>query len=157
MLHLELPHINVLSKIDLVESYGTLAFNLEYYTEVQDLSYLQDCLEKEEEAGQRRSLKFKKMNAALCEVIEDFALVSFETLAIQDKESVAHLIQVLDKSIGYHYQGPLPNVGAKSTGPTGEGGSPAPPVLPSLDYTASRLGDIEEKYMTGHRQREEEL
>ncbi|KAI3898580.1 hypothetical protein MKW92_015885 [Papaver armeniacum] len=33
MLHLELPHINVLSKIDLIESYGKLAFNLEFYTD----------------------------------------------------------------------------------------------------------------------------
>lgn len=36
MMSLELPHINVLSKIDLIESYGELAFNLEYYTEVRD-------------------------------------------------------------------------------------------------------------------------
>ena len=34
MMSLELPHINVLSKIDLVESQGDLAFNLEYYSEV---------------------------------------------------------------------------------------------------------------------------
>ncbi len=34
MLHLELPHINILSKADLVEAYGELHFNLEYYTEV---------------------------------------------------------------------------------------------------------------------------
>lgn len=35
MLHLELPHINVLSKADLVEAYGQLHFNLDFYTEVQ--------------------------------------------------------------------------------------------------------------------------
>ena len=35
MLHLELPHINILSKADLVEAYGELHFNLEYYTEVR--------------------------------------------------------------------------------------------------------------------------
>lgn len=40
MLHLELPHINVLSKIDLIRQYGKLDFNLDYYLEVQDLSYL---------------------------------------------------------------------------------------------------------------------
>ena len=34
MLHLELPHINVLSKVDMVEAYGELPFNLEYFTEV---------------------------------------------------------------------------------------------------------------------------
>ena len=34
MLHLELPHVNVLSKIDKIEAYGELPFNLEYFTEV---------------------------------------------------------------------------------------------------------------------------
>ncbi|XP_058097463.1 GPN-loop GTPase QQT1 isoform X4 [Magnolia sinica] len=47
MLHLELPHINVLSKIDLIESYGKLAFNLDFYTDVQDLSYLQYHLDQD--------------------------------------------------------------------------------------------------------------
>jgi len=34
MLHLELPHVNILSKIDLIEQYGKLQFNLDFYTEV---------------------------------------------------------------------------------------------------------------------------
>ena len=34
MLHLELPQVNLLSKVDLVEAYGRLAFNLDFYTEV---------------------------------------------------------------------------------------------------------------------------
>lgn len=34
MMSLELPHVNVLSKIDLIESRGELAFSLEYYSEV---------------------------------------------------------------------------------------------------------------------------
>ena len=34
MLHLELPHVNLLSKIDLIEQYGKLQFNLDFYTEV---------------------------------------------------------------------------------------------------------------------------
>ena len=35
MLHLELPHVSVLSKADMVEAYGELPFNLEYFTEVR--------------------------------------------------------------------------------------------------------------------------
>ena len=34
MLHLELPHVNVLSKTDLIEQYGQLDLNLDFYTEV---------------------------------------------------------------------------------------------------------------------------
>jgi len=40
MLRLELPHVNVLSKIDLMESRGSLQFNLDFYTEAMDLEYL---------------------------------------------------------------------------------------------------------------------
>ena len=35
MLHLELPHINLLSKMDLLPQYGPLDFNLDFYTEVR--------------------------------------------------------------------------------------------------------------------------
>ena len=34
MLHLELPHVNVLSKVDLLAAYGRLDFGLDFYTEV---------------------------------------------------------------------------------------------------------------------------
>ena len=34
MLHLELPHINLLSKMDLLPQYGPLPFNLDFFTEV---------------------------------------------------------------------------------------------------------------------------
>ena len=44
MMSLELPHINILSKIDLVESQGELAFNLEYYSEVHLSRFLESHL-----------------------------------------------------------------------------------------------------------------
>ncbi|KAK8977372.1 hypothetical protein V6N11_034421 [Hibiscus sabdariffa] len=100
MLHLELPHINVLSKIDLIESYGKLAFNLDFYTDVQDLSYLQHHLDQDP-----RSAKYRKLTKELCEVIEDFSLVNFTTLDIQDKESVGNLVKLIDKSNGYIFAG----------------------------------------------------
>ncbi|XP_073003418.1 GPN-loop GTPase QQT1 isoform X1 [Typha latifolia] len=96
MLHLELPHINVLSKIDLIESYGKLAFNLDFYTDVEDLSYLQRHLDQDP-----RSAKYSKLTKELCDVIEDFGLVNFSTLDIQDKESVGNLVKLIDKSNGY--------------------------------------------------------
>ncbi|CAG5129456.1 unnamed protein product, partial [Candidula unifasciata] len=40
MLQLSLPHVNVLSKIDLIEKHGKLAFNPDFYTDVLDLHYL---------------------------------------------------------------------------------------------------------------------
>ncbi|PKU73195.1 hypothetical protein MA16_Dca019776 [Dendrobium catenatum] len=100
MIHLELPHINVLSKIDLIESYGKLAYNLEFYTDVEDLSYLQHHLDQDP-----RSSKYRKLTKELCDVIQDFSLVNFTTLDIQDKESVGNLVKLIDKSNGYIFSG----------------------------------------------------
>ncbi|XP_073276603.1 GPN-loop GTPase QQT1 isoform X2 [Primulina huaijiensis] len=100
MLHLELPHVNVFSKIDLIESYGKLAFNLDFYTDVQDLSYLQHYLNQDP-----RSAKYKELTKELCEVIEDYSLVNFTTLDIQDKVSVGNLVKLIDKSNGYIFAG----------------------------------------------------
>ncbi|KAM1133815.1 hypothetical protein ACFX19_043727 [Malus domestica] len=91
MLHMELPHINVLSKIDLIESYGKLAFNLDFFTDVEDLSYLQYKLDQDP-----RSAKYRKLTKELCEVIEDYSL---------DKESVGNLVKLIDKSNGYIFAG----------------------------------------------------
>ncbi|MCO5559732.1 hypothetical protein L7F22_013333 [Adiantum nelumboides] len=96
MLHLELPHINVLSKIDCLASYGKLAFNLDFYTDVQDLTYLQFDLNK-----YPFSTKYSKLTKDLCELVEDYALVNFTTLNIEDKESVANIVKLVDKCNGY--------------------------------------------------------
>ena len=77
------------------------AFNLDYYTEVQDLSYLLDHLKTSQ--GPRRSSRFSELNERICELVEDFGLVSFETLAIEDKRSMMRLQRVLDKATGYVY------------------------------------------------------
>ncbi|KAL6212366.1 hypothetical protein ACLB2K_017586 [Fragaria x ananassa] len=96
MLHMDLPHVNVLSKIDLIQNYGKLAFNLDFYTDVEDLSYLQNSLDQDP-----RSAKFRKLTKELCGVIEDYSLVNFTTLDIQDKESVGKLVKLIDKTNGY--------------------------------------------------------
>ena len=97
MLQLELPHLNVLSKIDLITSYGDLPFNLDYYTEVQDLTYLQYELQKDPRA---RIGKFMDLNRAICDVVEDFGLVGFSTLCVEDKMSMAALVKQVDQILG---------------------------------------------------------
>ncbi|KAI0031535.1 hypothetical protein K488DRAFT_78990 [Vararia minispora EC-137] len=99
MLHLELPHINVLSKVDLITQYGDLDFNLDFYTEVQDLSYLENALSA-------ASPRYKDLNMAICSLIEDFGLVGFETLAVEDKHSMLHLTHAIDRATGYVYVPP---------------------------------------------------
>ncbi|KAG6438094.1 hypothetical protein SASPL_103030 [Salvia splendens] len=81
MLHMELPHVNVLSKIDLIESYGKLAFNLDFYTDAHDLSYLQHHLDQDP-----RSAKYRHVY-------------------IPDKVSVGNLVKLIDKTNGYIFAG----------------------------------------------------
>ncbi|CAM9810742.1 unnamed protein product [Sphacelaria rigidula] len=52
MLRLELPHINVLSKVDLVEQMGPLPFNLEFFTECQDMRQLLAYLDAPPDTGE---------------------------------------------------------------------------------------------------------
>ncbi|XP_009865582.1 PREDICTED: GPN-loop GTPase 2 [Apaloderma vittatum] len=98
MLHVELPHVNVLSKMDLIEQYGKLAFNLDYYTEVLDLSYLVDHL-----ASDPFFRNYRRLNEKLVEVIEDYSLVSFIPLNVQDKESMQQVMRAVDKANGYSF------------------------------------------------------
>ncbi|KDQ53753.1 hypothetical protein JAAARDRAFT_136528 [Jaapia argillacea MUCL 33604] len=107
MLHLELPHVNVLSKIDLISQYGDLDFNLDFYTEVQDLSYLENTLSSS-------SPRFAALNMAICSLIEDYSLVGFETLAVEDKHSMLHLTHVIDRATGCVFL-PLPSKDQSST------------------------------------------
>ena len=131
MLNLALPHINILSKVDLIEQYGSLAFDLEFYTQVQDLSYLlkRDALYDDDEENENNDAadddkkesvnnnngsdnddddsaggaqnKFTLLHEALIQLIEDYNHVQFLTLDIQDKQSVYKVLQAIDKANGY--------------------------------------------------------
>lgn len=96
MLNLELPHINVLSKVDKIECYGKTRFNLDFYCEVMDLRYL---LETELESPFFE--KYKQLSKALVGIIEDYSLVSFIPLNIQQAEDIHRVLQMADKANGY--------------------------------------------------------
>lgn len=103
MLHLPYPLVNVLTKIDNLATQGgkDLPFNLDFYTEVQDLSHLLPHLEQEQATALP---KFKGLNEAIVGLIEDFGLVSFETLAVEDRESMYSLLKAIDRASGYLFQ-----------------------------------------------------
>lgn len=135
MLHLELPHVNLLSKIDLIEQYGKLQFNLDFYTEVQDLSYLVQAM-----GNDAFSKRYRKLSQGLCEVVEDYGLLNFTPLAIEDKESVQHVLSLIDKANGHVFAGLA----------SGQNPYPAEFVY-GAGLTASDTGDMvskfEEKYV----------
>jgi len=122
MLRLELPTINILSKIDLINQYGTLPYNLDFFTECQDLNRLvsyidvgtNDCEEdlayaddtdyQAARARTKNSAFYKrhaKLHSQLCEVVEDFSLLKFLPLNISDAESVGRVVARIDKCNGY--------------------------------------------------------
>jgi hypothetical protein len=131
MLQLDLPTINVITKIDNLHNYPELPFDLDFYTEVHDLSHLLPFLSAEqagrtikpyrdndsqnsgeikgredEEAEDEDSpqvTKFKALNEAIVNLVEDFALVSFEPLVVEDKASMAALLHACDKASGYAF------------------------------------------------------
>lgn len=103
---MDLPHLNVLTKIDNLPNYSPLPFNLDFYTEVQDLSYLLPELENESSRPQ----KFRALNSAIIDLIEEFGLVAFETLAVEDKRSMLNLLRAVDRASGYAF-GPAEGAG----------------------------------------------
>lgn len=98
---MDLPHLNVLTKIDNLSTYAPLPFNLDFYTEVQDLSYLVPLMAQE--SSVMANSKFEGLNKAIIELVEDFGLVSFETLAVEDKKSMITLLQAIDRAGGYAF------------------------------------------------------
>ncbi|KAL9079190.1 MAG: hypothetical protein Q9157_001899 [Trypethelium eluteriae] len=108
MLQLDLPHLNVLTKIDKLASYPPLPFNLDFYTEVQDLAYLFPHLQSEN-PGRLGSERFEGLNKAICDLVQDFGLVTFETLAVEDKRSMMALLRAVDRAGGYAF-GPAEGV-----------------------------------------------
>lgn len=103
MLQMDLTHINVLTKIDNLSKYPPLPFNLEFYTEVQDLEYLIPSLQ--EESPMFASGKFAALNEAIVRLVEEFGLVGYETLAVEDKKSMMSLLQTIDRAGGYAFGG----------------------------------------------------
>lgn len=112
MLMLELPHVNILSKMDLVK--GQVARkDLKRFIEA-DIGLLQDAPEsglmydhKENlEAGDREDIttgkNFANLNRAVGDLIDQFSLVSFLRLDAQDEDSVGAILSYIDDAIQFH-------------------------------------------------------
>ena len=145
MLHIELPQVNALSKFDLAEQYGGLHFTPDFYLRAQGLENLTDAVES------TLPPRFAKLTSALCELVEDYSLIGFAPLAIEDKESVANIVALTDKANGFAFAGLARTA-------TGEAAS----VPPELQYSAGLIGDAEdlwarmaERYGVGRERKEE--
>lgn len=90
MINLELPHVNVLSKMDLL-SKGARK-QLDRYLEPDPMSLLAEDDEDDE---------YSKLTQAIGKVIEDYSLVRFLPLNIKDEESIADVKMTIDNIIQY--------------------------------------------------------
>lgn len=119
MLQMDLPHLNVLTKIDNLASYPSLPLPLSFYTEARSLDHILPFLEQEQQhdspskptqtsADMDRSSdgpqnKFTALNEAIIELVDDYGLVGFETLAVEDRTSMQQLLHTIDRASGYAF------------------------------------------------------
>ena len=139
MLHLGLPHINVLSKLDLMESHGPLQFSLDFYTGEGDLTRLADAI-----SARPLMARHAKLTRGLCEVVQDYGLVSFHTLDVQDEGSMRRLVGEADKCNGYVFGGLEREAMAK--------GVPFSPLaytatVPSAGWRSEILSEVAERHL----------
>jgi len=115
MLMLELPHVNILSKMDLVK--GQVARKeLKKYIE-PDISLLQDAprsglvYEYQEGVDNGDPVNaqnvvtgdsFAKLNRAVGQLIDDFSLVSFLKLDVHNEDSIGAVLSYIDDATQFH-------------------------------------------------------
>lgn len=94
MITLEIPHVNVMSKIDLLSKASKK--ELEKYLEPDMPLLLADELNSD-----KFSQKYMKLNHSIASLIDDFSLVKFLPLDITDEDSVNDILIQIDSSIQY--------------------------------------------------------
>ncbi|KAF7190868.1 GPN-loop GTPase 3 [Pseudocercospora fuligena] len=115
MLMMQLPHVNILSKMDQVK--GQIARKeLKRFID-PDTSLLQDAPESglvyeykegvdngdpEDPKSMMAGTSFAKLNRAVGQLIDDFSLVSFLKLDAQDEDSVGAVLSYIDDAIQFH-------------------------------------------------------
>ena len=114
MLLVELPHVNILSKMDLVKGQVSRKELRRYIDPSADL--LDDEVGTDgalklpgDEVGDRESTEsimkgssFERLNKAVAKLIDDFSMVSFLQLDVQNEDSVDGILSYIDECIQFH-------------------------------------------------------
>lgn len=107
MLMLEIPHVNILSKMDQVKDMVSRR-ELRRFANV-DVQLLQK--DEEDVAASANPMEkdalmsggsFNQLNRAVAQLIDDFSMVSFLQLDVSDEDSVAGVLSHIDDAIQYH-------------------------------------------------------
>jgi len=95
MVNLEVPHVNVLSKIDLLSGSGRR--QLERFLEPDTYTLTSNLQGTQGVLGQR----YGDLSAALGRVLDDYSLVKFFPLDITNEENIQDLLITIDNTIQY--------------------------------------------------------
>ncbi len=115
MIMLEIPHVNVLTKMDLVTA-SLSRKQLKRFID-PDTSLLEDDPTDTKQAidsSRDRAVdplspgplmaggSFKRLNQAVAQILDNFSMVSFLELNVQDEDSVSAVLSYIDDAIQYH-------------------------------------------------------
>ncbi|CAG8578002.1 7471_t:CDS:2 [Paraglomus brasilianum] len=92
MISLEIPHINVMSKMDLLGDVNNQM--MERYFDPDPLLLL-------EEVNRNTNTRYHSLNEAIAQLVDDYNMVSFLPLNIRDEDSVASILSHIDNATQY--------------------------------------------------------
>jgi len=92
MVNISIPHVNVLTKLDLLNAESRK--QLERFVD-PDTRRLMDS------DGSRFSERYRRLTAALARVVDEYGLVQYHTLELQDEASLGQLLAVVDNAIQF--------------------------------------------------------
>jgi GPN-loop GTPase len=119
MLMLEIPHVNVLSKMDLIKG-SVRRRELRRFIDAdvglldddpavedqEDEHLMDDASRDPDDPAAIQSImagkSFNKLNRSVAKLIDDFGMVSFLQLNAQDEDSVAAVLSYIDEAIQFH-------------------------------------------------------
>ena len=115
MVNMELPHINILSKMDLVQSQVNKK-ELRRFTDpdaklMEDEDTGRNALDNSVDVDVHNPAEvdnimtggsFKALNRAVARLIDDFSMVSFLQLDVNDEDSVGAILSYIDDAIQFH-------------------------------------------------------
>jgi GPN-loop GTPase len=111
MIMLEVPHVNILSKMDLVKGQvgkRELKRFLDPDTTLLDDDPAETGVEDDGQGAPgdsqhlMRGQSFKRLNKAVAGLIDSFSMVSYLKLDVQDEDSVGSILSYIDDAIQYH-------------------------------------------------------
>eukprot|EP00956_Cyclotella_meneghiniana_P000040 scaffold83_cov57-Cyclotella_meneghiniana.AAC.6 len=127
----------------------TIHYNSNRGNDDDDEEYLNDPEYQKARDKTRNSnfyKKYRKLHHELCDLVEDYGLLSFLPLSIQDAESVGRVLARIDKCNGYVFVRDIDKEATATTTTTSNGDS---------EWGTGVLSDVQEKYLGNTMFREE--